>query len=75
MREHIKIYSGTSIIINRLAFLLSEISIPFVIRDHQESGRLAGFGTLGYSSELFIFNSDIEKASHVIKIFKKEISK
>jgi len=75
MRDHIKIYTGTSILINRLAFLLNEISIPSVIRDHPESGRLAGFGTLGYSSELFIFNSDIEKASGIIKKFKKEISK
>lgn len=75
MREHIKIYTGTSILINRLAFLLDQINIPSIIKDHQESGRLSGFGTLGYSSELFIFNSDIRKASDIIKIFEKEISK
>ncbi|TYP97967.1 putative signal transducing protein [Tenacibaculum adriaticum] len=74
MKEHIKIYTGTSILANRLAFLLDEEDIPSIVKDDQESGRLAGFGTLGDSSELFIFNSDADKAKEVIKKFKKEIS-
>ena len=74
MKEHIKIFTGTSILANRLAFLLDEEGIPSIIKDDQESGRLAGFGTLGDSTELFIFNFDNEKAEEVIKKFKKEIS-
>ena len=49
MSNHIKLYSGTSILVNRLAYMLDEIGISSIIKDNQESGRLAGFGTLGQS--------------------------
>ncbi|AXT56333.1 DUF2007 domain-containing protein [Aquimarina sp. AD1] len=75
MEKHIKIYTGTSIIINRLAYLLDEINIHFIIKDHKESGRLAGFGAIEGSTELFIYNDDAKKASEIIENFKKEISK
>lgn len=75
MNEHIKVFTGTSILVNRLAYLLDEISIPSIIKNEKESGRLAGFGTLGDAVELHIFNSDLEKATDVIESFKKEIEK
>jgi hypothetical protein len=74
MKEHIKIYSGDSITVNRLSFLLDEAGIPSLIKDHANSATLAGFGTLGNSVELFIYNSDLEKASTIIENFKKEIA-
>jgi hypothetical protein len=74
MKEHIKIYSGDSITVNRLSFLLDEAEIPSLIKDHENSANLAGFGTLGNSVELFIYNSDLEKASTIIENFKKEIA-
>lgn len=75
MKEHIKVFTGTSIIVNRLADLLDEINIPFLIKDDKESGRLAGFGTFGDSVELHIFDTDIEAAKDVIENFQKEIEK
>ena len=75
MKEHIKVFTGTSIIVNRLADLLDEINIPFLIKDDKESGRLAGFGTFGDSVELHIFDTDIEAAKNVIENFQKEIEK
>jgi hypothetical protein len=62
MKEHIKVYTGTTILTNRLAFLLDEAKIATLIKDNKESGRLAGFGSTGASSELFIYNSDLENA-------------
>ncbi|MDY0780136.1 DUF2007 domain-containing protein [Tenacibaculum sp. IB213877] len=75
MNEHIKIYTGSSILVNRLAELLTQSGIPSIIKDEKESGRLAGFGTLGDTCELFIFKSDKDKALPLLTDFKKEISK
>ena len=73
-KEHIKIFSGTSVLVNRLNFLLDNKNIPSLIKDHVSSGTLAGFGTLSNSVELFIYNSDLEKATPIIEEFKKEIA-
>lgn len=74
MKEHIKVFTGNQITTNRLAFLLDQAGIATLVKDEQESARLAGFGTTDASVELFIFNSDIDKASSIIENFRKEIS-
>ena len=74
MKEHIKIYTGTTILTNRLAFLLDEAKIATLIKDSHESGRLAGFGTTGDSCELFIYKSDYEASKEIISNFKKELN-
>lgn len=73
-KEHIKVFSGTSVLVNRLSFLLDAEKIPSLIKDHVSSGNLAGFGALSNSVELFIYNSDLQKATSVIEEFKKEIA-
>ena len=74
MTDYIKIFTGTSIFVNRLSYLLDQVQIPSLVKDDKESGRLAGFGTTGDAVELFIYNSDIEKATPILENFKKEIS-
>ena len=74
MKEHIQVFTGTSILTNRLAFLLDEENIPTLVKDQKESGRLAGFGTSQSSSELYIYSSDFKAATSIIENFKKEIS-
>ncbi|CAM1352406.1 DUF2007 domain-containing protein [Tenacibaculum insulae] len=74
MKEHIKVYTGTTILTNRLAFLLDEAKIATLIKDSKESGRLAGFGATGDSCELFIYNSDFEAAQKIIDIFREELN-
>lgn len=73
-QEHIKVFAGTSIIVNRLNYLLEKANIHSIIKDHIASGNAIGFGTLGNSVELFILNTDIEKANTIINNFQKEIS-
>ncbi len=73
MEEHIKIFTGTSILVNRLVFLLNEQNIPSITKNDKESGRLAGFGTTGDSVELHILNTNLEKAKNIIDTFKTEI--
>lgn len=72
--KHIKIFSGSSIIINRLRALLDENNISSIAKDQFESARLAGFGAPMNSVDLFILDSDIEKANSIIHNFKKEIA-
>lgn len=73
-KEHIRVFTGTSILVNRLSFLLDEAKIANLIKNHFDSARLGGFGLPMNSVELFIYNSDIEKASPIIENFQKEIA-
>jgi len=75
MKEHRKVFTGAAILTNRLAFLLDNENIATLVKDQKESVRLAGFGATDFSSELFIYNTDFEKATDIIKNFKKEIAK
>ena len=74
MTDYTKVFTGTSILVNRLRYLLDQIKIPSLIKDDKESGRLAGFGTTGDAVELFIYTTDLEKATTVLENFRKEIS-
>lgn len=75
MTEHVQVFTGTSILTNRLAYLLDEANIPTLVKDQKESGRLAGFGATEYSSELHIYKSDYERSKNIIEDFRKEIVK
>ncbi|MEE3999598.1 DUF2007 domain-containing protein [Tenacibaculum sp. FZY0031] len=73
MNKHIKVFSGSQIFVNRLSQLLDEIEVPHLVKDNKEAGRVAGFGTLGNSIDVFIYESDLEKAQQTINNFKQEI--
>lgn len=74
MTDYVKIYSGTSILVNRLAYLLDKRNIASFVKDNKESGRLAGFGTLGMSVNLFVHKEDFDSVSETLENFQKEIS-
>ncbi|MDA9348738.1 DUF2007 domain-containing protein [Polaribacter sp.] len=71
---HIKVFSGSSIIVKGLAVRLEDINIGSITKDHIHSGTLAGFGTLGRMVELFILNTDLEKATPILETYKEEIN-
>ncbi|CAM1361590.1 conserved hypothetical protein [Tenacibaculum litoreum] len=73
MNKHIKVFSGSQIFVNRLSQLLNEIEVPYLVKDNKEAGRVAGFGTLGNSIDVFIYESDLEKAQSTIDDFKHQI--
>lgn len=73
-KEHIKVFTGTSILVNRLSYLLDQVKIPSLIKNHFDSARLGGFGLPMDSVELFIYKSDSEKATTIIENFQKEIA-
>ena len=72
--EHVKIFSGSSIIINGLKKILLDNNIDSLIKNHHESARLGGFGLTAESVELFVLNVDLEKAKGIVEDFKAEIN-
>lgn len=74
MDKHVKILTNSSIIINRIAFLLDQKNIATLIKDNVESARLAGFGTTQNDVQLYVNNSDFESAQKIIEEFNKENS-
>ena len=72
-KEHIRVFTGTSILVNRLSFLLDEAKIPNLIKDDANSSAF-GTGALTTFTELFIYKSDTEKATPIIESFQKEIA-
>ncbi len=73
-KEHIKAFTGTSILVDRLSYLLDQAKIPTLIKNHYDSARLGGFGLPMNSVELFIYKSDTERAAPIIESFRKEIA-
>ena len=74
MNKHIKIFTSSSIIVNRIASILNQNNIQTLIKDNVESARLAGFGIPSNDVELYVDNSDLESAQKIINEFKKENS-
>tara|TARA_R110002073_G_scaffold145532_2_gene297638 strand:+ start:6118 stop:6345 length:228 start_codon:yes stop_codon:yes gene_type:complete len=72
--EHVKIFSDTSIIVNKLRGLLEQEKIKPLVKDQFESARLGGFGAPLNSVELFVLDTDLEKAVKILEGFKKEIA-
>ncbi len=71
MNNYIKAYTGSAITVNRLADLLQKENIAFIIKDRNESARLAGFGSTGDDVELHILESDVDKAQPIVISFDK----
>lgn len=72
--EHVKIFSGSSIIINGLKSLLEDNNISSLVKNRFESARLAGFGEQMNSVELFVVDEDLEKAKIIVDEFKTKIN-
>ena len=72
--DYTKVFTDDSILVNRLQTLLNEVSINTKIVDRVESGRLAGFGVPINSVELFVLNTDLERAKPIIELYKEKIN-
>jgi hypothetical protein len=67
MKEHVRILTDSAIVINRIAQILDENKIPSLIKDNFESARLAGFGSSPNEVQLYVYESDVDKAKKIIK--------
>lgn len=69
MNKHVRILTSSAIIVKGAAQSLKEQGIVSLIKNINESGRLAGFGTLPDEVELYVLESEAEKALELIKDF------
>jgi len=70
MSEHIKVYTGSSILVRHLKAILDENNIGSMIK----SDKIPAYEITNYIDDLFILDSDLEKATPIIEKFKKEIA-
>ncbi len=74
MSKYIKVYRESAIFIHGLALYLEENGISSIIKDSNESARLAGFAVPQNSVELQVLESDVERAKKLIVSFNKTSS-
>ena len=67
MNKHVRILTSSAIIVQGAANFLKEQGIIPLIKNINESGRLAGFGTLPDEVELHVLESEAEEALDLIK--------
>lgn len=67
MEEYSRLVTDSAIVVDHLAFILGEQNITTLIKDQAESGRLAGFGVSQNTVELYVLNTDYEKAQALIE--------
>ncbi|MFI1773584.1 DUF2007 domain-containing protein [Thalassobellus citreus] len=73
--NYIKIFTGSSIVAQRITFDLEKSGVIAVVKDETESARLAGFGggiVPGFQ-EVFIHKDEIEKATPIIESITTEL--
>ena len=67
MNRHVRILTSSAIIVQGAAQILKDQDIVPLIKNINESGRLAGFGTLPDEVELHVLESETEAALEIIK--------
>ena len=72
--EHIKIFTGSSILVKGLQNLLDDHKLSYLIKDRFESARLGGYGEHISSVELFVLNTDINEALRLVETYNAKIN-
>jgi hypothetical protein len=72
--EHIKIFTGSLILVRGLQNLLDDHNIGYLIKDKFESARLGGYGEQMNSVELFVLKVAKEKAQPIVDGYRAEIN-
>ncbi|WP_115461975.1 putative signal transducing protein [Winogradskyella aurantiaca] len=72
--NYIQIFSGSSIIVNRIKIELESVGISPIIKDEGESQRLAGYGSLSQGiQEIVVREDELEKAQIVLEQIQNEL--
>lgn len=67
--NHTKVFTESRIIVQRLASLLEEKGISSLVK----SDKLPAYEISNFIDELFVLESDVDKATPIIEAFKREI--
>lgn len=72
--EYIKIYTGDFLTSQRIQQRLEDIGINAVVKNEDESARLAGFANpLPSLQDIYVHETELEKAKTVVDAIKSEI--
>jgi len=69
-KQHILVYSGSLVSINKLQHDLEKAGINVFIKDSAKTATTTGFVDFSYA-KLFILESEIEKAKPIVTAFKE----
>ncbi len=73
MGTYKRVFTGSSITVRLLSDLLERKQIDTIIKDNEESARLAGFGSYRENVELLVDEYDLRKATAVIASFQEGV--
>ncbi|ALJ03827.1 hypothetical protein APS56_01080 [Pseudalgibacter alginicilyticus] len=73
--DFVKIFTGSSIIVQRVIFDLENTNIKPIVKDQTESARLAGFGggLIPGFQQVFVHKDQLEKALPIIESITFEL--
>lgn len=72
--EYTKIFSGNFIVVQLIRDRLEAIGINPVIKDENESARMAGFGTFNQGSQdVYVNNDELSKATTIVESVRSEM--
>lgn len=72
--EYIKIYTGDFLTSQRIQQRLEDIGINAVVKNEDESARLAGFANpVPNLQDIYVHETELEKAKTVVDAIKSEI--
>lgn len=64
--DYTKIFTGNSIVVQKIVLLLKENNIQVIVKDESESARLAGFGAaIDGLQDVYVKNKFAEKATEI----------
>jgi len=64
--QMVKIFSGTEVESMAVTQILKERGIEYIVKNQVESARLAGFGNLDASVEVYINEVDLDKIKDIL---------
>jgi hypothetical protein len=67
--EHVKVYTGSSILARRLRHLIEDAGIGCIVK----SGKIPAYEIGSDMDDLYVLEKDLEKAKLIVEKFKKEI--
>ncbi len=68
-----KVFSGSEILAKNLQSRIEDHGVSTVLKDNIQSARLGGFGNTDLAVEVFIQETDFNKAHQIIENFKIEM--
>ena len=69
-KEHVKIFTGSTILTRRLRTLLEDENIGSIVK----SDKIPAYEIINYIDDLLVLNTDLEKAKPIVEDFQKQIN-